>query len=800
MLFYAALLFSFLFPQTDGVSLSGVVFDINAATVGEVQVRLEQPTELKEWQATTKADGTFRFERLAIGTYRLTIQKEGYFPVSTEVRLEAGKTVEFTIAATETLKQEIEVIARPDPINTDTVAPQTTVNDEVIQNIPYTGRRNFLNALALMPGVMRDNSNQIHIHGSRSDQIRYQLDGMSLTDASTGGLSGNIPMDAIESIDLDLTGYSAEFGKGSGGVVRVHSQFIGDKYRFNVTDFIPGVDFKEKAIVEFSPRLLFSGPLVQGKLWFMYSGSLRFVRTFVDDIPRPNNQHGQTLTDQLLKLQWNMKESHVFTLNVLHNAEYFSNTGLSVVRPKETTTNFLRRGTAIGLTDRHVMGRFVRETNIQFTRRRDYDIAKGTAPLEARPEIWHGNFFSDRRASIRRFHAAQTLAWQIQTGGVNHRLKTGVEFDSLGSYLNLDRRPFRLYNEAGELRSAIAFVGPDSTNIHNEEYGAFLLDRMVFNDKFQIEAGLRFDRERVIGKNNFAPRMGFSYLPFGTGRSKISGGIGLFYDNVPLINLQLPNLQRRLTTTFEEGAPIAAAVATDTRVSPALRNPSGLHWNVGWEHEWAPRWVSRIEYIQKTGHDQMRLAAAPNLNGFDLVFDNSGKSKYRAVEFTLDRPIRTNLRILASYIYSNAKARPSMSLDFPDPALDLIPDARVDWDTPHRFVAWGYFPIPAQMSASFSIEARSGFPFTVVDDLNRLAEGYNNRSMPAFFVTNASVEKEIPIPFHSSKRMAFRVGVTNLFNRFNPRFVDANTNSPHFLTFTDTSNRHFVARVRILKK
>jgi outer membrane receptor protein involved in Fe transport len=124
----------------------------------------------------------------------------------------------------------------------------------------------------------------------------------------------------------------------------------------------------------------------------------------------------------------------------------------------------------------------------------------------------------------------------------------------------------------------------------------------------------------------------------------------------------------------------------------------------------------------------------------------------------------------------------------------------VDWDTPHRFVAWGYFPIPARMNASFSIEARSGFPYTAVDDLNRIAGGYNDRTMPAHFVTNASVEKEIPIPFRRNQRMAFRVGVTNLFNRFNPRFVDANVNSPRFHNFSDSSNRHFVARVRILKK
>src|SRR5499426_3982309 len=220
----AALLFVSVLLQTDPLSLTGIVLDSNAKTVAGSSVHLELPTAQQQWDVDARPDGTFRFEKLPIGTYRITIRAEGYFETSAEVRLESSKTVEFTLAAAETVKQEVDVIARPEPINTDAIAPQNVVNDEVIQSIPYTGRQNFLNALSLMPGVLRDNTNQIHIHGSRPDEVRYQLDGLNLTDASAGGLVANIPIDAVESVDMDLSNYSAEFGKSSGGVVRVHSQ------------------------------------------------------------------------------------------------------------------------------------------------------------------------------------------------------------------------------------------------------------------------------------------------------------------------------------------------------------------------------------------------------------------------------------------------------------------------------------------------------------------------------------------------------------------------------------------------
>jgi TonB dependent receptor-like, beta-barrel/Carboxypeptidase regulatory-like domain/TonB-dependent Receptor Plug Domain len=802
MSFFAVLLFSFLAPQTASLSLTGVVTDSAARPVANVQVHLEEPTTRQQWGMQTKADGTFRFDRLSLGTYRVTIRGEGYFETSVEVRLESSKVVEFTLAAAETVKEEVDVIARPEPINVESVAPQNQVNDEVIQNLPYTGRQNFLNALALMPGVLQDNTNQIHIHGSRPDQIRYQLDGLNVTDPSSGELGAAIPIDAIESVDMDLANYSAEFGKASGGVVRVHSQFVGDKYRFNATDFIPGWDFRQKSIAEFSPRLLFSGPLIQKKLWFMYSGTIRYIHSFLEELQGPPDERTRTQSssDQLLKLQWNLRDSHVFTLEMLHNAEYYGNSGLSLVRPRDATTNALRRGTTIGISDRHIVRRKVIEATFQWTRRRDSDLAKGIQPMEVHPNIWLGNYYSDRFGRNQRFHSVASMAWDEEGAGLKHHFKAGGEFDWVDSDIFLNRRPFTIIDDQGRLKSWVGFAGATRTDIRNQEYGAFIEDRLTVTRKLQLQLGVRFDRERVVGRNNFAPRAGFSFLPFGTARSKLSGGVGLFYDNIELLNLQLPQLQRRYTTIYDNSLPIAAAAATAVRVDPYLRNPKGTHWNLGWENEWAPRWVTRIDYLQKKGRDQTRFAALQNPTSFDLVVNNSGTSDYRAIEVSLDRPIRTNLRFLASYIYSQAKARPTISLDFPDPAVELIPEAPVDWDTPHRFVGWGYFPLPAGLSASFSIEARSGFPYTTIDDLNRVASAYNSRRMPAYFVTNASVEKQLPIPLGNGKRMAFRVGVTNLFNQFNPRFIDRNVNSPYYMALSDSSSRHFSARVRILKK
>src|SRR6516162_3204925 len=137
------ILFSLLLAQSAMLSLTGTVFDTGTRGAGEVHVTLEQLAEQKKWETTTQPDGTFRFDRLSYGTYRLTIQKEGYFEISTEVRLESSQIVEFTLARAERVKAAVDVVARPEPINPDPVSPQITINNEVVQNIVYPGRLNF---------------------------------------------------------------------------------------------------------------------------------------------------------------------------------------------------------------------------------------------------------------------------------------------------------------------------------------------------------------------------------------------------------------------------------------------------------------------------------------------------------------------------------------------------------------------------------------------------------------------------------------------------------------------------------
>jgi outer membrane receptor protein involved in Fe transport len=798
-MYVVGILLSLFLAHTDDLTLTVNALNSAGQAITQVLVILENTTENKRWDATTGDNGVAHFDRLPIGSYVLHVVKDGFYADETELRLEASKVVDFTLVPIDVRHEEVDVVARPEPINTETVSAETTVDSQVIQTLPYTGRRNFVNALTLMPGVLNDNSGGIHIEGSRSDQIRYQLDGFNVTDPSGGGLGSNIPIDSIESVELDLAGYSAEFGKGSGGVVRVESKFIGDKMKWDLTDFVPGMNFKQKTISDLGPRFLLSGPLVRGKTWFMYSNTIRYIRSFNESLPYGLNRQNQGYADQLAKLQHNFGESHVLSLSILSNISSYGNQGLSILRPFESTTNYKGNGTTAALSNRNIFHGALFETTVQYSNQHNSDLAKGTATLIATPVGWSGNYFADRWNRSARWHAGQNVSFERSSRGLVHHFKFGAEGDDISSRLILAQRPFQIRDASNTLQQIVSFDGPDSASIRNYQLGVFAQDRVTVSPRLQFEVGIRADHESVAPGVNVGPRLAASFLPFANDRSKISAGFGLFYDNITLQNIEMARMQRRLTTSVDINGNLAPVAApTNMQVASDLRDPYTAHWNVSWENEWAPRWVSRINLIEKRGKHQTRLGSVPTTSGFNLEFNNSGLSEYQAIEVSVDRPIRSNFHILGSYIYSHSKSRPTLSIDFPDAAIDQIRLAPDNWDAPHRFLSWGYFPLFWKSQAGYSVEARTGFPFSPVDQFGHLAGTFDGYRLPTVFLTNLSVEKELPIMF--GKHIALQLGVTNMLNRFNPRYVDANVNSPTFLRYSDSSGRNLYARLRLLKK
>ena len=226
-----ALLFTALsaFAQADANKgqIAGTVFDANKAVIAAANVKIRNSGTGLERDLKTSELGQYRAVLLDPGTYEITANSAGFADSKVEgVILNVGTTVTVDIVlqvqATTTI---VEVGASL--INLALPAPSTTLNNAAITNLPINGRR-FHDFAVLTPTVQVDpQRGQLTFAGQRGINSNIMLDGADYNQPFFGGIRGGersnsiitVPQSAIQEFQVVTTGYTAEYGRSTGGVL-----------------------------------------------------------------------------------------------------------------------------------------------------------------------------------------------------------------------------------------------------------------------------------------------------------------------------------------------------------------------------------------------------------------------------------------------------------------------------------------------------------------------------------------------------------------------------------------------------
>ncbi len=169
--------------------------------------------------AATDIKGEYSVSNLDAGVYELKATYLGYKTVTiSNVRVNADLTAEinFQLPATGVTVGEVEIVAQKPLVNkSNTNAIRTTTNEQ-IDALPVRGVDNIV---ALTPGVVLQN-NTIYVRGGRQDEVGYYLEGTNITSALSGNRQVYLSQDALEEIQVQAGGYTAEFGGANAGIIR----------------------------------------------------------------------------------------------------------------------------------------------------------------------------------------------------------------------------------------------------------------------------------------------------------------------------------------------------------------------------------------------------------------------------------------------------------------------------------------------------------------------------------------------------------------------------------------------------
>ncbi len=230
-----ALCGSFAAAQLFPGRITGTVRDTQGAAVPGATFKLSNPATGQERTLTSDQNGEFNFPELPLGTFRLTVSKEGFrTTVISDIVTSQGQVNNVNpVLAVGTVNSEIEVTSAPALIQTETNEVGGQLSEVQVEALPI-GNSDYTRLALVLPGVTQ-NSNfafaQYTINGSRARSNGFNIDGVSDTDPSTylpsineGGNSATaatrLPLDAIQEVIVSANA-GADSGQNSGSVMNV---------------------------------------------------------------------------------------------------------------------------------------------------------------------------------------------------------------------------------------------------------------------------------------------------------------------------------------------------------------------------------------------------------------------------------------------------------------------------------------------------------------------------------------------------------------------------------------------------
>ena len=764
--------------------------------------------------ASANDAGDYEFKNLLQGEYTLEATTEGFKPSRRTVTIRAGET------SVENIRLEVadvnaSVTVASDAgqtVQTTETTSGNTLKQNTLQSLPLPNEH-LLDALPLVPGVVRGPDGQIDMNGARASQSSMTVNSANVTDPVTGQFAFNLPIEAVESVQVLTNPYAAEYGNFTGGVTALATRSGTDKFNVEAQSFFPRFrrrGNKWTGVEAFTPRLSFSGPLKTNKLWFIQSFEYRFVRTPVESLPSDKRDTGLESFDSVSQLDWEVNTRNHLTSTFSLFPEKLRFVGLNTFNPEEVTPNYKQRGFFWGLNERWTVSDKSLLESYLSVKKFDANVfpSSGEQTMNFAPDANSGNYFNrqDRRST--RVEALEIYNFTPPDFLGTHFMKVGVGL----THTTFDGRntsnSVRILRGDGTISQQIDFEGDGVLSRNTSEFASFFEDKWTINDRLTLEYGVRLDRDTVAHQNNLAPRLSFAFSPIRDGRTVVRGGVGLFYDRISLNIATFPQLQDRLITDFGVDGGHVSQLQHLALQDGQFLTPRSINWNIEFDREWLKNLVVRVGYQQRQGTREYIVDPVESETiSSALLLSNGGRSRYREFQVTTRYTFHGHDEVNASYVRSRAVGDlndfNSYYANFENPIIRQNERSFLPYDVPNRFVFWGNFGVKYGITVAPVLDIHNGFPVSVTDE-NRNFVGPRNRAgrFPNFASLDLQVLKRVSVPGRFSENYRFRVGVKvfNLTNHFNPRDFQGNLASDEFGAFYNGVGRRFGMKFVIEKK
>ncbi len=585
-------------------TLTGIVSGTNGQPISGAQVTIVSNAQGISRSTTSAGNGSFRAPLIPTGSYQVTVSAPGFENVTENIQVGlGGNNFVFTLGtagASGNTLDDVVVTGVRRSLDLSRAATGVSIDvDELIDNVPVA--RNITAITLLAPGAVPGDSSfavgssQLQapaaLGGSGPAENAYFINGLNITNFVNGLGGAPVPFEFYKTVEVKTGGYSAEFGRATGGVINavtksgtndfvfeLHGTYAPNSLREQAPNTLPTAqplagtvnqasEFEEKTFT-----VEMGGPIIRDRL-FAYgivayadtesqtaTPSTLFRNTFSDDPFYGIKLDGYITADHRLEFTYfNTEQTRTQTSYNYNGAtgvvgnllgENVLNQGGDnfVARYTGTITDWLTISAAYGESnvDQAAVGDLTLESLVNDNRTGQGNARRSrqTASATTIP------FFAERK-----FYRADADVYFNLFG--QHHVRFGYDHeDTLLNETSVRNGP--LFPNGGyniTYRTALGAVATRYGVAEGQEYierrifqtgggfeGAneafYIQDSWDVNERLNLQIGVRrdtFEISNPVGDTfinfdgEYAARLGFAYDPVGDARSKFFGSYGRYY-------------------------------------------------------------------------------------------------------------------------------------------------------------------------------------------------------------------------------------------------------------------------------
>src|SRR5215472_12730249 len=220
--------------QAVNATLLGTVTDSSGAVVAGARITIVEVKTGIAHAATTNESGNYEVPDLAPGQYEVAAERQGFKKaVHKDVQILVNTDTRINLILEPGATQDLVVVTAEIPIlQTDRADVGAKIESKQVTDLPLGNNRNFQNLVNLVPGATRahrvhseffnaQDSLSTEVNGQTRLFNNLQIEGVD-DNERTGLLQIYIPpAEAIQTVDVSTSNYTAEFGRAGGAVTNV---------------------------------------------------------------------------------------------------------------------------------------------------------------------------------------------------------------------------------------------------------------------------------------------------------------------------------------------------------------------------------------------------------------------------------------------------------------------------------------------------------------------------------------------------------------------------------------------------